>query len=106
MLQNELWRRGSCITDLALALGSGNAKPLQTASRALVAESLEPIAATLSIVQKHYFDSEGVLYNLHPGEGALALLYLLRDGLDTDAKRRERLSKGELQPEDLVRRPL
>ena len=47
------WRnRRLAHTDLALALGSGNAKPLQTASRALVAESLEAIAATLNIVQK------------------------------------------------------
>ena len=95
------WRnRRLAHTDLALALGSGNAKPLQTASRALVAESLEAIAATLNIVQKTTSTLRVSCTNLHPGEGALALLYILRDGLDTDAKRRERLSKGEWQPEE------
>lgn len=89
-----------------LTLERGSVKPLATASRALVAEALAAIAEALNTVERHYFDTEGVMYDAGMGHGALMLLYHLRDGITADAERLRRLKAGEGRPDDLEQRPL
>ena len=100
------WRnRHIAHKDLQLTLRQG-VRPLKTASRERVKESLNALAATLNKVEYHCnhsttaFDAAG-----HPS-GALSLLYVLDDGLRAAWERRERFETGNDRPEDHVVRSL
>jgi len=93
------WRhRRLAHRDLDLALGQG-AQPLAPASRASVQEAIDAIAALLNLVERHYRKST-VHYGTLGGD-AESLLYVLRDGLEAEDRRRERLQSGRPEPEDL-----
>jgi len=101
------WRnRRIAHRDLHLAQKDG-AKPLKTASRQEVREALDSIAALLNLVQSHYCRSSTTRYGfIRPPGNAEKLLYVLRDGLEADARRRERLKSGNREPEDVKRPPV
>jgi hypothetical protein len=100
------WRnRHIAHRDLALAIQQG-ARPLQEATRQKVRESLEAIAAVLNSISVYYTDAE-VRFDLGVGpEGALALLYVIDDGLKIEATREERMRRGEIHAEDFEPRNL
>jgi hypothetical protein len=99
------WRhRKLAHTDLSLALGMAHAKPLAASSRAAIKDVLHGIGETLNAVESHYLQSE-VWYEMS-GDSASGLLYRLRDGLEAETERRERLKSGRWRPEDLGPRPL
>lgn len=96
------WRnRKIAHRDLKLALAEG-AQPLAKATGQGVDVALETIAAALNRIALHYFDST-VIYDAGVGAltGAEALLHVIRDGVEADAARRQRLSDGKLNEEDL-----
>src|ERR1035437_78453 len=103
------WRkRRIAHRDLALALNE-NAKPLETASRLRVDGALEAIATVLNAVEFHYMDNGTVAYEytIKPLGGAMALLDLLREGLEARAGRKQRLASGQPLPEDVTpKRPI
>jgi AbiU2 len=88
--------------DLNLARGK-NAKQLETASTLNVDSALGAIAAVLNEIESHYCNGRTVAYeHTHSPLGAIALLDVLQDGLEAQAAARERLSSGQLLPEDLA----
>ena len=96
------WRnRRIAHRDLALALKQG-AQPLEAASRKQVKDAVADVCAVIKRVNLIYFNSELAL-DLVPSEpnGAVSLLYVIRDGVDADAARRDRLRSGKPHPEDL-----
>lgn len=99
------WRnRRIAHRDLALALGQ-NATPLATASRQGVKEALDSIVSLLDAIQLHYQNATAAYGVVPPVGHAEALLYVLRDGLEAEARRRKRLLCGKLLPEDAKPRP-
>jgi hypothetical protein len=87
------WRnRHIAHKDLKLALADG-AAPLKSASRAEV----------LNAVSRSYMDSTTVYEGLGARNGAVSLLYVLRDGLKVEQDRRERLKRGEPREDDYTR---
>ncbi len=49
---------------------------------------------------------DGPAYDLIPSSGnAEALLYVLREGLDTETERRQRFKEGKLLPADIQGKP-
>lgn len=91
--------------DLRLALRDKAAQPLAPASRRDVKDVLAAIAALLNRIELHYKDSE-VQYELHPLGNAEALLYVLRDGIEAEEERMERIKSGKYTRKDLERRPI
>ncbi len=95
------WRmRHIAHKDLALALELHGAEPLAHASRLLVREALDALARLLNAVESHYLKSE-LAFSLGAPDGALALLYVIRDGLDARTRRYARLRAGQIDPSDL-----
>jgi hypothetical protein len=95
------WRnRHIAHRDLDLALGQ-NATALAKASRANVHAALASIVAVLDAVEAHYEHSTTAYGVLPSFAGAEDLLFVLRDGIQTDEERRKRLSAGKPRPEDL-----
>lgn len=92
------WRnRRIAHRDLALALKQG-AKPLAGASRQQVDETLSAVDAVLNALSEQYLNSSLVFdHPFSEGSGAVALLYVLRDGLEVEEKRRT----GRADPDDL-----
>jgi hypothetical protein len=84
--------------DYHLALGKG-AEPLASASRASVQEAIDAIVALLNSLELHYRKST-VDYGALIGD-AESLLYVLKDGLEAEDRRRQRLQSGKLAPEDI-----
>lgn len=100
------WRnRRIAHRDLDLAL-ERHPQPLAPASRAQVRNALDRIADVLNAVSQHYLDSETCFEgDLYFG-GGVPLLYLLDSGLELQAERDARLSRGEYRPEDFQRKEL
>ncbi len=101
------WRnRRIAHRDLHLAL-KATAVPLAPASRRAVREAIDSIAALLNEVEWHYRRCTVTYewFNSPPGD-AEALLFVLRDGLQAEARRQERLKSGNPEPEDLNRPPV
>jgi hypothetical protein len=99
------WRnRNIAHSDLVLALKESSAKPLEPASRASVKAALAAIAAVLNAVESSYTGNGPVAYERSAFSlGAQALLYVLRDGLQSrDDLERRRIS-GQLLPEDIAK---
>lgn len=89
--------------DLALALEPA-AKPLSPASRADVSAALAAIHRVFNEISERMFDSTLADDVITPPTGAEALLYVIRDGLEADQARRQRIKKGEFTQEDLKHR--
>ena len=94
------WRnRHIAHRDLRLALGK-TAKPLEQATRRAVREAIDSITALLNKVELHYLGFTMEYGITGPLRGAEALLYVLRDGLQAEARRQQRLESGNLEPKD------
>ena len=98
------WRnRHIAHSDLDLKV-SETAKPLEFASRQSVMLALGALSDVLNAVAAEYFDSTSFFDTLD-GD-ALALLYVIDDGLRADAQRRQRLRNGIYDPEEFKPRDL
>jgi len=98
------WRnRHIAHRDLALARGE-KVQPLAHASRLVVRESIDSIAALLNGVERHYSQSELVYEFTSLLPNAESLLYVLRDGVEAERARRTRLEDGTMEPGDLDHR--
>jgi len=96
------WRnRRLAHDDLALALGDSTARPLTPASRKMVADALAAVVRLMNHVHGHYHDGE-VMYEMLVDHSAVALLYVIRDGIEAEAARRTRIEERRYLPEDLV----
>jgi hypothetical protein len=100
------WRnRHIAHRDLNIVL-KGNNAPLKPANRKKIKEALDSIADVLNAVSGYYGNSE-IMFDI--GErsgGALALLYLIYDGLKAKENRQDRIRHGELREEDFKPRGL
>ena len=96
------WRnRHIAHSDLDLKV-SDTAQPLEFASRQCVNQALASLSDVLNTVAAEYLDSTSFFDTLD-GD-ALALLYVIDDGLRADKQRRERLRKGIYDPEEFKQR--
>jgi len=86
--------------DLALALEKA-AQPLADASRNSVQEAIDAITALLNSVDIHYRKVTVHYAPLTQNGNAESLLYVLKDGLEAEERRRERFQSGKLAPEDI-----
>ena len=95
------WRnRRIAHRDLSLALQQ-HAEPLAQASRLQVKEALSAISAVLKRISQHCTNAD-LTFDVIAGHGdAESLLYVIRDGLEADERRRARLRDGNINPEDL-----
>ena len=95
------WRnRHIAHRDLGIALDE-NAKPLAPASQLAVQKCLDSIANVLNAVQDRFCHST-VHYQLTSTlPNAESLLYVLRDGIEAERARRERLKSGMREPGDM-----
>lgn len=94
------WRnRRIAHRDLALAISSG-AEPLASASRQQVGEAMDKVSEVIKRISRRYLDSDIAFHILREPRGAEALLYVIRDGLEADEARHERLRAGKLAPGD------
>jgi hypothetical protein len=81
------------------------ANTLAPATREKVGIALEAIADVLNAVTQHYMQTTTRFDPLH-GRGAIALLYVIDDGLRMEHERRERRKRGEFNTDDLRSRDL
>ena len=86
--------------DRDLALRS-KTRPLAPASRAQVSAAISAIHRVLNEISECLLNSTMMEKVITPPTGAGALLYVLRDGLNADAERRERIRSGKYIPGDL-----
>lgn len=85
--------------DLDLALKRA-ANPLTPGSREKVGQALDRLTDVLNVVSQKYLDSESHFKgSWYPG-GAVSLLYVLDNGVQAEAQRRERIKRGAPLPED------
>ena len=97
------WRnRRIAHRDLDLAL-KRPVEALPAAGRDEITEALRSIANLLNILEQHYCGAE-VAYAPSGSRNSVRMISLLRDGLDANAARRERLRTGKELPEDLAKR--
>jgi hypothetical protein len=89
--------------DLALALDSAP-RPLSPASRADVSVALSAIHRVFNEVSEHVFNSTLADDVITPATGAESLLYVIRDGLEAEEARKERIRSGQFTEEDLRHR--
>jgi len=100
------WRnRRIAHQDLELAMKAG-AEPLKPASRAKVKEVLGSISDVLNVVLGHYMDSTTMFEGAGVSDDAVALLYVLDDGLRADEERKKRLRAGNYHADDFQARDL
>jgi hypothetical protein len=99
------WRnRRIAHRDLGLSLDQLT-RPLAPATREKVDIALGAIADVLNAVTQHYMQTTTRFDPLH-GRGAIALLYVIDDGLRMEHERRERRKRGEFNTDDLRSRDL
>lgn len=100
------WRnRHIAHRDLDLVLEK-SARPLAEASRRSVKDALEAMRDVLNAVETRYAGSRVGYEHFFPDPGdAESLLYVLRDGVEAEAARRERWRSGQALPEDFITRP-
>jgi hypothetical protein len=97
------WRnRHIAHRDLALTLNKG-VKPIAPASRYNVNHALRAVSHVLERIHHFYFNSELRLCRVTEAlaNDAVSLLYLIREGLEAQQKRRQRISQRKIEPEDL-----
>ena len=98
------WRnRHIAHRDLRLAL-TERAQPLEEASRLKVKEALASIAAVLNAIDRYHRNSSTAYEAGHLLTGAEEMMYVLRDGVERERKRRRDLENGEYHPEDWTER--
>ncbi|MFC1488591.1 hypothetical protein ACFL6B_01955 [Thermodesulfobacteriota bacterium] len=94
------WRnRRIAHKDLKLALKEG-AEPLKKASRIKVWAALDAIAKVMNAVSMHYMDQTIMFEGIPSPHGAVALLYVIDDGLQVEKERMERLKSGQYRAAD------
>jgi len=94
------WRnRRIAHKDLNLALKEG-AEPLKPASREKVSVALDAIAEVMNAVSTHYMDTTLMFKGIPSPHDAVALLYVIDDGLQVEKERKERLKLGHYRPAD------
>jgi hypothetical protein len=91
--------------DLMLAVDNA-AKPLEPASRAQVSNAIEAIHAVLNHISEKILDTTLCDHVITPATGSVSLLYVLRDGLEADEDRSERILSGKFKAEDFNRRKI
>jgi hypothetical protein len=89
--------------DLSVALGSAT-RPLAPGSRADVSKALTSIHLVLNHIHERLLNSTLADKVITPATGAEALLYVIRDGLEADAARRDRIRRGKFTQDDLRHR--
>jgi hypothetical protein len=101
------WRnRRLAHQELALAI-EPEAQPLTPASRLQVNHALQSLTETLNIVSQRYLNSTSRFDNGSSDMGgALSLLHVLHDGVQTKEARRARLESGNLDLSDMPPRDL
>lgn len=93
------WRdRHIAHRDLKLALRDG-AKPLAPASRRGVKDAIAAIVATLGAVEQHYRKSETLYEHVSQLGDAVALLHVLRNGIEAREELLRRLKAGTIPPD-------
>lgn len=101
------WRmRRIAHRDLGLALEDKSAAPLASASRKAVKEAVASISALLNVIDAHYRNTEVAFGMLDPLGGAESLLYVIRDGIEAEDAKRERLRSGTYTQTDIRRPPI
>jgi hypothetical protein len=99
------WRRRRIAhRDLLLALEDSKAVPLAIATRKAAKDAIESVAKVLTAVEVHY-EQSNTHYELRPLGNAETLLYVIREGIQAETKRRERIESGTYTAEDLERLP-
>jgi hypothetical protein len=91
--------------DLKLAVDNA-AKPLEPASRAQVSNAVKAIHAVLNHISEQVLGTTLLDRVITPATGAVSLLYVLRDGLEDDEARSERILSGKFDAEDIDRREI
>jgi len=86
-------------TDLDHALDR-RAAPIKSASRRKIKDVLEAIVEFLNYIENEYCNSESMYLETSPGSAHM-LLRVLRNGVDAEEARRERLRSGKPLPTDL-----
>jgi hypothetical protein len=90
--------------DLELALRSGQpippAQPLEPVSRRQVSEAVSAIHAVLNHISERLLHSSLADRVITPGTGSIALLAVIRAGIEARQAARERLRKGQFVPEE------
>jgi hypothetical protein len=96
------WRhRHIAHRDMGIALGEALV-PLSPASRQMVREAITALHGVINAVCEIYLHSTLVNDVITPMTGAVALLYVIRDGVDAERNKDERLISGKLLEEDLT----
>lgn len=85
--------------DLALALDDG-AHPIAPASRLKFRQAIDALHDVLRCLNVRVLNSDLANEVLTGGDGAVALLYVIQDGLDAAAAREERIRSGQYVPDD------
>jgi hypothetical protein len=100
------WRnRHIAHRDLRLALNEP-AKPLAKADKAKVDAALKAVVEVMNAVDIYFTGSE-TRYDLYsPRHGAVALLYVIDDGVKAEEQRMERLRKSKPTEDDFKARDL
>jgi hypothetical protein len=94
------WRnRHIAHKDLQLALDEG-ARPLEPISRESMKLGLEAIGRVLNAISEHYMKSSTAFDATPRTQGAIALLFVLDDGLKKNEERIARLKLGKYRTED------
>jgi hypothetical protein len=61
---------------------------------------MDKVSEVIKRISRRYLDSDIAFHILREPRGAEALLYVIRDGLEADEARHERLRAGKLAPGD------
>lgn len=94
------WRnRMLAHTDLELST-TDTAQPLALASKAQVDIALGSVSKLLNRVSQQFQDSETAYGHASVIGTAIGLVHVLKDGLDAQTERRERMAKGIAHPDD------
>lgn len=100
----KVWRnRKIAHADLELSLGR-SAVPLPTVKYEEVSNAITAIHDILNTISCELLGTEMLNEPIIGAEGAEAVLYVLRDGLDAQQSFRERMRNGALTPSDIQRR--
>lgn len=96
------WRnRHIAHRDVKIALGD-EIKPLSPASRQKIGEAIKALDEIMNAVSQKYFNSTIMFDVIQPSEGAVSLLYIIRDGLNAELQRQERMRSGKFSEDDFA----
>jgi hypothetical protein len=86
--------------DLALAV-DGKAANVEEANKEKMNAALESLSAVLNAIESHYFKSGTVFEAITAHQGAVALLYVLDDGVRRKEERENNILDGKILDSDL-----